>query len=100
MNANLEPGSRIAHWFRHISLVTRRNARRMEWEDDMACDIREPYILKAMGKACSKVMTDRGYIEAIERRDIADRIVARASEGETNIDRLVAFAMSGSTVQH
>ncbi|MFZ5672615.1 MAG: hypothetical protein ACOZAM_06585 [Pseudomonadota bacterium] len=66
----------------------------------MRCDIREPYILKAMGQACSQIMAERGHIQEIERRDIADRIVARASEGETDIDRLVAFAMRGPAVRH
>lgn len=61
----------------------------------MRCDIREPYILKAMGRACSHVAASRGYIGEDERHDIADRIVARASAGETNVERLVEFAVTG-----
>lgn len=60
----------------------------------MGCDIREPYILKAMGKAYSHVVTSKGYIGEDERHDIADRIVAGASAGETNVDRLVEFAVA------
>lgn len=62
----------------------------------MRCDIREPYILKAMGQAFSQVVTDKGYIGEYERQDIADRIVAGASAGETSVERLVAFAIDGS----
>ncbi|WP_119271203.1 hypothetical protein [Taklimakanibacter deserti] len=62
----------------------------------MTCDIREPYILKAMGKACSHVIASKGYIGENERHDIADRIVAEASAGETNIERLVQFAVAPS----
>lgn len=66
----------------------------------MPCDIREPYILKAMGKACSVVIANKGHIDDIERRDIADRIVSRASDGETSIENLVAFAVSPQVVRH
>ena len=59
----------------------------------MACDIREPYILKAMGRACSHVAQSKGHIREDERHDIADRIVARASAGETSVDKLVEFAI-------
>ena len=60
----------------------------------MACDIREPYILKAMGRACSHVTAAKGHIRDEERNDIADRIVARASAGETSVDKLVEFAIA------
>lgn len=60
----------------------------------MGCDIREPYILKAMGQACSYVAASKGHIRQEERDDIADRIVARASAGETSIEKLVEFAVS------
>lgn len=66
----------------------------------MTCDIREPYILKAMGRACSQVIANKGYIADVERHDIADRIVSRASAGETNIERLVAFAVSNPGLIH
>jgi 6-phosphofructokinase len=59
----------------------------------MGCDIREPYILKAMGRACSHVAASKGHIRQDERDDIADRIVAKASTGETSIDKLVEFAV-------
>ena len=59
----------------------------------MGCDIREPYILKAMGRACSYVAASRGHIRQDERDDIADRIVARASAGETSVEKLVEFAV-------
>ena len=60
----------------------------------MSVDLREPFILKAMGRACSHVIAGKGYIGEDERHDIADRIVARASDGETDVDRLVEFAVS------
>ena len=60
----------------------------------MRFDLREPFILKAMGRACSHVIEGKGYIGDEERHDIADRIVARASAGETDIDKLVEFAVS------
>jgi hypothetical protein len=63
----------------------------------MRCDIREPYILKAMGRACSHVVASKGYIGHDERHDIADRIVAEASAGETDIERLVEFAIASPT---
>jgi hypothetical protein len=60
----------------------------------MTCDIREPYILKAMGRAYSHVVASKGYIGDDERHDIADRIVAEASAGGTDIERLVEFAIA------
>ncbi len=60
----------------------------------MKCDIRDPYILKAMGRACSQVLANKGYIGEMERQDIADRILAGASAGETSIEKLVAFAVT------
>jgi hypothetical protein len=60
----------------------------------MGCDIREPYILKAMGRACSHVAASKGHIRQDERNDIADRIVAKASAGETSIEKLVEFAIA------
>ena len=59
----------------------------------MGCDIREPYILKAMGRACSFVAASKGHIRQDERDDIADRIVAKASAGETSVEKLVEFAI-------
>jgi hypothetical protein len=61
--------------------------------DAMACDIREPYILKAMGRAYSHIAASRGHIRQDERDSIADRIVAKASAGETSVDKLVEFAI-------
>jgi hypothetical protein len=61
----------------------------------MGCDIREPYILKAMGRACSHVAASKGHIRKDERHDIADRIVAKASAGETSVEKLVEFAIAG-----
>jgi hypothetical protein len=66
----------------------------------MRCDIREPYILKAMGRACSRVVARKGYIGEDERHDIAERIVAGASAGETSIEKLVAFAIDGRSLSH
>jgi hypothetical protein len=66
----------------------------------MRCDIREPYILKAMGRACSHVVAHKGYIGEDERHDIAERIVAGASAGETSIEKLVAFAIDGRSLSH
>jgi hypothetical protein len=63
----------------------------------MRCDIREPFMLKAMGRAYSYVVASKGYIGEDERQDIADRIVAGASAGVTNVDRLVEFAVTGPT---
>lgn len=61
----------------------------------MGCDIREPYVLKAMGTAYRQVVTSKGYILKDERQEIADRIVADAAAGETDIERLVAHAIVG-----
>ena len=60
----------------------------------MTLDLREPFILKAMGLACSHIIAGKGYIGDDERHDIADRIVERASAGETDIDKLVEFAVA------
>jgi hypothetical protein len=59
----------------------------------MRCDIREPYVLKAMGKACVQLMASKGYLNEADRRHIADRIVAGASAEETSVDGLVALAL-------
>jgi len=66
----------------------------------MTCDIREPYVWKAMGRACSQVIARQGYIGEVERHDIADRIISKASDGETDVERLVAFAVSDLTIRH
>jgi hypothetical protein len=39
------------------------------------------------------VAQSKGHIREDERHDIADRIVARASAGETSVDKLVEFAI-------
>jgi len=62
----------------------------------MRCDIREPHVLKAMGEACAQVMASKGYLNENDRRNIADRIVAGASAGETRIEKLVVLAVMGS----
>jgi hypothetical protein len=59
----------------------------------MRCDIREPYVLKAMGKACAEIMASKGHLNDNDRCDIADRIVAGASAGETSVENLVALAL-------
>jgi len=59
----------------------------------MSCDIREPYILQAMGKACAYVTASKGYLAKADRDYIADQIVNGASAGETNVNRLVARAV-------
>ena len=58
----------------------------------MTCDIRKPYILKAMGRACSEVKATKGHLHEGDRHEIADRILAKAAAGETSIDKLVSFA--------
>jgi hypothetical protein len=60
----------------------------------MGCDIRETYMLKAMGRAYSSVVARKGYIGEDERHDIADRIVAGASAGETDVEKLVELAIA------
>jgi len=60
----------------------------------MTLDLREPFILKAMGLACTQVISSKGFIGDGERHDIAERIVERASTGETDIDKLVEFAVA------
>ena len=62
----------------------------------MRCDIREPHVLKAMGEACAQVMASKGYLDENDRRNIADRIVAGASAGETRIEKLVVLAVMDS----
>jgi len=62
----------------------------------MRCDIREPHVLKAMGEACAQVMASKGYLNENDRRNIADRIVAGASAGETRIEKLVVLAVMDS----
>lgn len=59
----------------------------------MPCDIREPYVLQAMGKACALVIANKGYLAQTDRDHIADEIVTGASAGETNVDRLVDLAV-------
>ena len=59
----------------------------------MSCDIREPFILRAMGKACAYVTASKGYLAKADRDYIADQIVTGASAGETNVNRLVARAV-------
>ena len=59
----------------------------------MRCDIREPYVLKAMGKACAQLMASKGYLNEDDRDHIADQIVAGGSAGETSVDGLVALAI-------
>jgi hypothetical protein len=61
----------------------------------MPPDIREPYVLKAMGQACSRVAASKGYLDESDRHDIADRIVAGVTAGETNVERLVTLAVVG-----
>ena len=41
----------------------------------MSCDIREPYVLQAMGKACAQVIASKGYLAQTDRDFIADQIV-------------------------
>ena len=59
----------------------------------MRCDIRDPHVLKAMGKACAQVMASKGHLDENDRCNIADRIVAGASAGETRIEKLVVLAV-------
>jgi hypothetical protein len=59
----------------------------------MSCDIREPYVLQAMGKACAQITASKGYLAKADRDYIADQIVTGASAGETNVNRLVALAV-------
>ena len=59
----------------------------------MRCDIREPYVLKAMGKACAQLAASKGYLSEADRHSIADRIIAGASAGETCVDELVSLAL-------
>jgi hypothetical protein len=59
----------------------------------MPCDIREPYVLKAMGQACSQVAASKGYLGENDRHDIADRIIAGVSAGETSVEKLVSLAV-------
>ena len=59
----------------------------------MRCDIREPYVLKAMGKACAQLAARKGYLDEADRHHIADRIVAAVAAGETCVDGLVALAL-------
>jgi hypothetical protein len=59
----------------------------------MSCNIREPYVLQAMGKACSQIATSKGYLAKADRDHIADQIVIGASAGVTNVNRLVALAI-------
>ena len=59
----------------------------------MPCDIREPYVLKAMGKACAQLTASKGYLDDNDRHNIADRIIANVSAGETSVERLVALAV-------
>jgi hypothetical protein len=63
----------------------------------MTCDIRKPYILKAMGRACSEVRAAKGHLQEGDRHEIADRILAKAASGETSIDKLVSFATADHT---
>ena len=60
----------------------------------MRCDIREPYILKAMGEACSQARALKGHLREGDRHEIADRILEIAGTGETSIDKLVSFAIA------
>ena len=59
----------------------------------MPCDIREPYVLQAMGKACAQVVASKGYLAQTDRNHIADQIVTGVSAGETSVERLVALAV-------
>jgi len=59
----------------------------------MSCNIREPYVLQAMGKACAQIAATKGYLAKADRDYIADQIVTGASAGETNVNRLVALAV-------
>ena len=59
----------------------------------MRCDIREPYVLKAMGKACAQLTASKGYLNDADRHHIADRIIAGVSAGETCVDQLVSLAL-------
>jgi hypothetical protein len=61
--------------------------------DHMSCDIREPYVLQAMAKACAQIIASKGYLAKADRDYIADQIVTGASAGETNVNRLVALAV-------
>jgi hypothetical protein len=63
----------------------------------MPCDIREPYVLKAMGKACSQLAASKGYLDENDRHGIADRIIAGVSAGETSVERLVDLAVANTT---
>jgi len=40
------------------------------------------------------VISSKGYIGGDERHDVAERIVERASTGESDIDKLVEFALA------
>ncbi|TMJ40773.1 MAG: hypothetical protein E6G89_07795 [Alphaproteobacteria bacterium] len=58
-------------------------------------------MLKAMGKACAVIMASKGQLNDNDRCDIADRIVAGASAGETSVEKLVALAvMSPRDMDH
>jgi hypothetical protein len=59
----------------------------------MSCNIREPYVLQAMGKACAQIIASKGYLAKADRDYIADQIVTGASAGETSVNRLVALAV-------
>jgi hypothetical protein len=59
----------------------------------MPCDIREPYVLQAMGKACAQIIASKGYLAQTDRDYIADQIVTGATAGETSVERLVALAV-------
>ena len=59
----------------------------------MPCDIREPFVLQAMGKACAQIIASKGYLAQADRDHIADQIVTSASAGETSVERLVALAV-------
>ena len=65
----------------------------------MSCDIREPFILQAMGKACAYITASKGYLAKADRDYIADQIVTGASAGETNVNRLVARAVGDPAEQ-
>jgi hypothetical protein len=62
----------------------------------MLCNIREPYVLQAMGKACAQIIASKGYLAKADRDQIADQIVISASAGVTNVNRLVALALGDS----
>jgi hypothetical protein len=62
----------------------------------MPCDIRAPYVLQAMGKACAQVMASKGYLAQTDRDHIAYEIVTGASSGETDVDRLVSLALGAT----